>query len=87
VNTDTNQQYRWCIHCWADCWPAPEDQQHTLSCPTNTGVYPVQTADAGCTACHVRLQPGDVYVLTGSGFVVCLGCGAAAAPINDPHTR
>jgi hypothetical protein len=89
---DTGDQYRWCIYCQADCWLEPENQQHTPSCPTLTGVYPVLPPGVGCTACHVRLHPGDVYTLADvdtetvngcqSGFVVCLGCGAMAVPIR-----
>lgn len=46
----------------------------------------------GCTACHTPFQLGDRYVLANpdteqvdgstSGFVLCVGCGATAAPIH-----
>jgi len=92
-----DEKYRWCIYCNADCWPEPQNQQHQANCPKNTGVYPVLEQDlqpygCSCSACRTPFKLGDLYVLanvdsekvdgSASGYVVCLGCGATAAPIG-----
>ncbi len=72
-------EYRWCVHCGADCWP--EDAVHQPGCPQITGLWPA-TGDEVCGHCH---QPVEVYVEVplpdvgdGTVEVCCVGCAFLA---------
>jgi hypothetical protein len=58
-----DEQYRYCMYCKADCWPEPENQKHDLSCPMETGLYPVDDDtiyhEGCCGQCGITFQPGD----------------------------
>lgn len=61
--TDDEDRFRWCIHCKADCWVDPEDQEHAAGCPFSTGLWPVETDAALEVARWVRWEsdaPADV---------------------------
>jgi hypothetical protein len=65
-----DDKYRYCVYCFADCWPEPENQRHGPNCPVVTGLFPVMEMErlpdgtfGGCSYCAVPLKLGDVYVL------------------------
>lgn len=76
----SDDAYRWCIHCGADCWPPPEEQTHGVICPVTTGLWPVREQDLEggmrCGECGGPFSVGESYVLrdTDSGEV----CSGAA---------
>jgi hypothetical protein len=88
-----DEQYRYCVHCSADCWPEPANQKHAMDCPTSTGIYPMdaQEKEYGmiCDQCdkdiedyygYIDMNTGNPVTRAGAGDIVecvCLGCIAA----------
>ncbi|HYQ69063.1 hypothetical protein [Actinophytocola sp.] len=85
----TDERYRWCFYCKADCWPEPENQRHTEDCPSVTGLWPIDQADvdngARCgRGCGHVFEVGEVYMDTEViehgrdkiTTVTCVGCAA-----------
>jgi hypothetical protein len=83
-----DERYRWCIYYHADCWPEPDNQQHTPDCPHTTGLYPVTEDMVGdrCSygdgECDHVFRLGEFYMDTEviddgrdrTVTVACIGC-------------
>lgn len=74
MSDETEDRFRWCIYCKADCWLDAEDQEHATDCPQTTGVWPVTERDLGirgpddpyahgmkCMDCEADFKVGDHY--------------------------
>jgi hypothetical protein len=64
------EPFRWCVYCDADC--ETDEPEHGPSCPSSTGIYPVEvhkhcetcSCDGSflCSSCDTELQVGDFYM-------------------------
>lgn len=85
----TEDLYRWCIYCKADCWLAT--QKHAPYCPVSTGLWPITQSDYDndmCCGCCFEKFELDEYcmqldtqinqvVLHGNVLeIICIGCAA-----------
>lgn len=92
-------EFRWCVHCGADCWPDKDDQEHASDCPVTTGLWPVTMAELGmrgpddpyahgmvCMDCNTPFELGDVYALrpTDEGDVFEIVCVGCRVLTPEP---
>lgn len=78
----TDDDFRYCIHCAADCWE--DEPEHGPGCPSVTGLWPIterelQPAGMVCMDCGDEFKVGDTYALRPTATddifeIVCLGC-------------
>lgn len=68
----SDDPYRYCIHCAADCYE--DEPEHAADCPFTTGLWPVTAETLGMRG------PDDPYALG----MVCMDCGDPFA-IGDTY--
>lgn len=91
--SDIEDQFRWCVHCGADCYG--DETAHADDCPSVTNVWPVTEQNLGirgpddpyahgmlCTDCEAEFKLGDHYThrLVGEG---AMAPGMPECPIYE----